>query len=139
MTKISENREAQKMMIILGCGLLGVSYFLPQTIIGQYLALVLIILAAGIAIKACGERLQNLGMKKIGLLWSAIPLVEAALVARLPLQGNILFQLTVAGFLLGGVIGTVLLFQQRGFERARIDDPETVKKRIRFGTELQSQ
>ena len=98
----------------------------------QVAAVIVAVLAAAGLVHAVSTVLRGRGASRAALAWTAMPLVEGALVRRLPMQHDPIVIGVAAAFYAWGLIGCTLLLRERGED----DDTAIVMdKRIRFGSE----
>ena len=131
-----DTRTRQLARVSMGSAALACTGLSPSTTLGHGVALVVIALAAILIVAACRTRLRRLGRSDVPLVWTALPLVEAALVARLTLHGEPVTSGVAAAFAVWGATGCVMMFRRRPGEDVTEVDAISIDKTILRGSEL---
>jgi len=129
-------RTRQLVQVAMGAAALAFTGLSPSTPAGHAGALIVIVLAGVVIVSACRARLRMRGRADVALAWTALPLVEAALVTRLTLHGEPVNSGVAAAFALWGVIGCILLFRRLPGESEDVGATVRLEKTIMHGSDL---
>lgn len=107
------------------------------TLLATPLAAALILAAGGGIAWSILRRLAGLSRSPAALVWSGLPLIEAAAIARFAGGATPIAGVVAAIFAIWGAIGCLAVFRRRDIDKAMPDKTATpVQQRIMMGSEL---
>lgn len=95
------------------------------------------VIAGGVVVWCSLRRLRGIGRSAVGLVWTALPVVEAGFVTIPAVRGSWIFGVVAAVFATWGAIGCAWLFHRRGLPVAGVASvQEPITQRIMKGSDL---